>query len=180
VKTPHPAAALDGRGAEEQRPARPVHLLPRHLRGPEQLAANTPNVSFKLLAEVDCTGQSQGVIVAQGSRFGGYSLSVKDGTLTYVYNFLGIPPEQRISTPAPRSGRHIVGVEFTRDRLGDHYEPIGTARLYVDDDVMAEQEIRTIAAFYALCGEGLCIGYDGGDDAYIDVERHFAAAMARD
>jgi hypothetical protein len=58
----------------------------------------------------------------------------------------------------------------------------------------------------SLCGEGLCIGYDGGDavsadygppfqftngtiikvvfdvadDAYIDVERHLAAAMARD
>ena len=59
---------------------------------------------------------------------------------------------------------------------------------------------------FALCGEGLCIGYDSGDavsseykpkfaftggaivkvifdvadDAYVDVERHFAAAMARD
>jgi arylsulfatase len=59
---------------------------------------------------------------------------------------------------------------------------------------------------FALCGEGLCIGYDGGDavsseyspkfefangtihkvvfdvadDAYIDVERHLAAAIARD
>jgi arylsulfatase A-like enzyme len=173
---------------------------------PEQLAANTHNVSFKILADVDFTGQSQGVIVAQGSRFGGYSLFVKDGTLTYVYNFLGIPPEQRISAPAPVSGRHIVGVEFTKDRVGDHYEPIGTAKLHVDDEVLAEQEIRTIAAFYALCGEGLCVGYDGGDavssaytpkfewaggqihkvvydvadDAYIDVEAHLAAAMARD
>jgi arylsulfatase len=59
---------------------------------------------------------------------------------------------------------------------------------------------------FALCGEGLCIGYDGGDavsseyrptfeftggsivkvvfgladDAYVDVERELAAAMARD
>jgi len=64
----------------------------------------------------------------------------------------------------------------------------------------------TIVAFYALCGEGLCIGYDGGDavssayapkfewsggeivkvvfdvadDAYIDIESHLAAAVARD
>jgi arylsulfatase len=71
---------------------------------------------------------------------------------------------------------------------------------------VAEEEIRTIAAFYALCGEGLCIGYDSGDavsslysptfeftggeivkvvfdvadDAYVDVERQLAAAMARD
>ena len=60
---------------------------------------------------------------------------------------------------------------------------------------------------FSLCGEGLCIGYDCGDavsaastsrsssspaativkvvfdvadDAYVDVERHLAAAMARD
>jgi hypothetical protein len=173
---------------------------------PEQLAANTHNVSFKILAEVEFTGDSEGVIVAQGSRFGGYSLFVKGGTLTYAFNFLGIPPEQRLSAPAPRSGRHIVGVEFAKDRTGDHYEPIGTAKLYVDDEVVAEDEIRTIAAFYALCGEGLCIGYDAGDavsseykpkfewsggeivkvvfdvadDAYVDVEQHMAAAMARD
>ena len=58
------------------------------------LAANTHG-SFKILAEVDFSGDSQGVIVAQGSRFGGYSLFVKDGTIAHVYNFLGIPPEER-------------------------------------------------------------------------------------
>jgi arylsulfatase len=173
---------------------------------PEQLAANTHNVSFKILAEVEFTGTSQGVICAQGSRFGGLSLLVKDGTLHFVLNFLGIPPEQRLSAPMPAPGRHIVGVEFTKDRVGDHYEPIGTAKLHIDDEVVAVEEIRTIAAFYALCGEGLCIGYDSGDavsslyapkfewsggeivkvvfdvadDSYVDVEQVMAAAMARD
>jgi hypothetical protein len=33
------------------------------------------------------------VIFAQGSRFGGCSLFVKDGKLIYVDNFLGIPPD---------------------------------------------------------------------------------------
>jgi hypothetical protein len=152
------------------------------------------------------TGDSQGVIVAQGSRFGGFSLFVKDGKLQYVYNFLGIPPEQRIVADAPTSGTHVVGVEFTKERAGEHHEPHGPLRLYVDDEVVAEDEIRTVASRYALCGEGLCIGYDGGDavsseytsrfeftggtivkvvfdvgdDAYIDVEQHLAAAMARD
>ena len=82
----------------------------------------------------------------------------------------------------------------------------GTATLFIGDTAVAKQEIRTIAAFYALCGEGLCIGYDSGDavssaytsrfewsggeiikvvfdvadDAYVDVERQLAAAMARD
>jgi hypothetical protein len=173
---------------------------------PEHSAANTHAVSFKILAEVEFTEASQGVIVAQGSRFGGYSLFVKDGTLTYVYNFIGIPPETRVSAPAPRSGRHIVGVEFTKERIGERRESHGPLKLYIDEQVVAEQQIRTMTGLYALTGEGLCVGYDGGDavssaytpkfewaggqihkvvydvadDAYIDVERHLAAALARD
>ena len=39
---------------------------------------------------------TEGVIFAQGSRFGGHSLFVKDGKISYVFNFLGIPPEQQV------------------------------------------------------------------------------------
>jgi arylsulfatase A-like enzyme len=173
---------------------------------PERSAANVHAVSYKALAEVDFTDASQGVIFAAGSRFGGHSLFVKDGTLTYAYNFLGIPPETRVSAPAPRTGTHVVGVEFTKERMGEHHESHGPLKLYIDDEVVAEQEIRTMTGHFTLCGEGLCIGYDGGDavsseytpkfefsggrvvkvvfdvadDAYVDVERHMAAAMARD
>jgi hypothetical protein len=146
------------------------------------------------------------VIVAQGSRFGGYSLFVKGAKLFYVYNFLGIPPEQKLVANAPTSGTHVVGVEFTKERVGDNHEPIGTLELYVDDELVASDEIRTVVSRYSLCGEGLCIGYDGGDavsseytpkfefaggrivkvvfdvadDAYVDVEHELAAAIARD
>ena len=37
------------------------------------------------------------------------------------------------------------------------------ATLYVDDKVVAEEQIRTQTGHFSLCGEGLCIGYDGGD-----------------
>ena len=83
---------------------------------PQASSANTINVSYKILAEVEFTRESEGVIVAQGSRFGGYTLFVKDGKLTYVYNFLGIPPEQTLAVDAPSPGSHIVGVEFTKER----------------------------------------------------------------
>ena len=173
---------------------------------PEASAANTHGVSFKILAEVEFTESSAGVIVAQGSRFGAYSLFVKGGRLHYVMNFLGIPPEQKVVADAPTSGTHVVGVEFTKERTGERHESYGPLKIYVDDDVVAEDEIRTQPSRYALCGEGLCIGYDGGDavsaeyrpkfeftggrivkvvfdvadDAYMDVERELAAAMARD
>jgi hypothetical protein len=49
-------------------------------------------------------------------------------------------------------------------------------RLHVDGQVVAEGEFRTIASRYSLCGEGLCVGYDG----YVDLERELHAAVARD
>jgi hypothetical protein len=96
---------------------------------PQASAANTLNVSYRILAEVEFTEDSQGVIVAQGSRFGGYSLFVKDGKLTYVYNFLGIPPEQKIVADAPTSGIHVIGVDFTKERAGEYHEPHGPMKL---------------------------------------------------
>jgi hypothetical protein len=49
---------------------------------------------------------TQGVIFLQGSRFGRYSLFVRGGKLTYVYNFLGTSG-QKVVADAPTSGTHI-------------------------------------------------------------------------
>ncbi len=175
---------------------------------PEHSAANTHGVSYRILADVEFTPETEGVIFAHGSRFGGHALFVRHGKLFYVYNFLGIAPEQRLVTDAPTGGRHVVGVEFTKDRSGDYHESYGPLKLYVDEQTAAEQEIRTMTFHFAITGEGLCIGYDSGDvvseayrdrgrfpftggsigsvvftsggDLYLDLERHLAAAMARD
>lgn len=173
---------------------------------PERSAANTHGVSFKALAQVEFTSQTQGILFAQGSRFGGHALYVKDGKLHYVYNFLGIPPEQRLVGDAPSDGTHVVGIDFAKERRGDHGESYGSMKLYIDEDVVDEREFRTMSGHFAITGEGLCIGYDAGDkvtddypsppefaggtlvkvifdvadDAYVDAERHLAAAMWRD
>jgi arylsulfatase len=48
-----------------------------------------------LIANVEITDpNAAGVIFAHGSRLGGHALFIKDHKLHYVYNFLGIPPEQ--------------------------------------------------------------------------------------
>src|SRR6185436_8571869 len=130
---------------------------------PEASAARTLGVSFKILAEVEFTKTSQGVIVSQGSRFGGYTMFLKDGQLTFVYNFLGIPPEQKLSSPAPTSGRHVVGVEFKKTSIGTNHETIGAMTLYVDDKAVGSRDFRTQSGHYALAGEGLAVGYDSGD-----------------
>ncbi len=170
---------------------------------PERSAANTHAVSYKVMAEIDVTKDANGVIFAHGSRFGGHALFIRDGKITYCYNFLGIPPEQRVTAAAPTSGKHVVGVEFTKNRMGEYHESHGPLKLYVDDKVVAEGKIRTMTEHFSLCGEGLCVGYDsadpvsseyglkshftGGtiqkvvfdvaDDAYVDVERHMQAVL---
>jgi arylsulfatase len=146
------------------------------------------------------------VIVSQGSRFGGYTLFVKHGQLTFVYNFLGIPPEQKLTCSAPTSGKHVVGVEFKKKSISKKNEALGTMTLYVDDQAAGSADFRTQSGHYALAGEGLAIGYDSGDrvsaeysskfafnggqiikvvydiadDVYVDMERELAAALARD
>jgi arylsulfatase len=103
-------------------------------------------------------------------------------------------------------GKHIVGVEFLKQGQGANGESTGTMKLYVDDMPMGETPMRTMTGRYSLCGEGLCIGYDGGDavsseyrprfafaggrvikvtfdsaeEGYVDVERELAEAFARD
>ena len=173
---------------------------------PEATAPRTLGSSFKALAEVEFTGDSKGVIFAQGSRFGGYSLFVKGGKLMFVYNFLGVPPEQRLTCDAPPLGKHIVGVEFTKESVSEKLEVWGQMKLFVDDKVAGEGKFRIQSGHYALCGEGLSIGIDSGDsvsseykptfefsggrvikvvfdvakDTYVNVEKAMAASMARD
>ena len=104
------------------------------------------------------------VIFAHSSRFGGHSLFIKDNKLTYVYNFLGIPSEQRfVSAEAFKPGKYTLGVEFIREKAGEYGESHGTAKLYINEKVVAEGPIRTQTGKFTLCGDGLCIGRDSAD-----------------
>jgi len=167
---------------------------------------NVRGRSYKILADVEVTKGTEGVIFAHGSRFGGHTLFIKDGMLHYVYNFLGIKPEQTFVSKKLEPGNRTLGVEFIREGTGEHGESTGTAKLYVDDQVVAEGPMRAQVGKFTLSGDGLCVGFDSadpvsrsyppgfpftggrilgvgvdvGDDVYLDLEREAAAAFARD
>jgi arylsulfatase len=173
---------------------------------PESTAVNIRGRSYKILADVELTDESEGVIFAHGSRFGGHTLFVKDAKLHYVYNFLGIKPEQTFVSGPLESGKHTVGMEFIKEGAGEHMESLGTTKLWVDEAVVAEGPMRAQIGPFTLCGDGLCVGYDSADpvsrsyppgfpfkngailgvavdtgaDQYLDLEREAAAAFARD
>ncbi len=71
---------------------------------PESVAPNIRNRSYTIAAELRIeTPEAGGVLIAQGARFGGHALYVKDGKLKYVYNWAG-ELEQIWSSP-PRISR---------------------------------------------------------------------------
>ena len=119
--------------------------------------------SYKILADVEVGADCSGVIFAHGSRFGGHALFIADRKLHYVYNFLGIPPEQKFVSPELKPGKYTLGMEFTREKAGPSRESIGTTKLYVNDKVVAEGPMRAQVGKFTLSGDGLCIGYDSGD-----------------
>ncbi|SDK91956.1 arylsulfatase [Nocardioides sp. YR527] len=173
---------------------------------PEGVAVNVRGRSYKIIADVDISEGAEGVIFAHGSRFGGHALFIKDDKLHYVYNFLGIPPEQTFVSEPLTPGPHALGMEFVREGAGPNKESVGTTNLYVDDQIVATGKMRAQVGKFTLCGDGLCVGFDsadavsrsyrapftftGGkilgvavdvsDESYLDLETEALAALARD
>ena len=131
---------------------------------PESVAVNVRGRSFKILADVEITDPDcSGVIFAHGSRFGGHALFIKDKKLYYVYNFLGIKPEQQFISGELKPGKYTLGMEFTREGMGKFHESLGQTKLYVNETIVAEGPMRAQVGKFTLCGDGLCIGYDSAD-----------------
>lgn len=149
----------------EEAPRERYVYYPHTAPVPEGVAVNVRGRSYKILADVVITdANASGVIFAHGSRFGGHALFIKNKKLYYVYNFLGIQPEQKfVSSMALKPGKYTLGMEFIREKTGEHGEQIGTMKLYINDKVVAEGPMKTQPGKFTLSGDGLCVGFDSGD-----------------
>jgi arylsulfatase A-like enzyme len=161
-----PAVEQAGTPRPQSEPPRDRYLYyPDTAPVPEGVAVSIRGRSYKIAANVDVKPEAQGVIFAHGSRFGGHTMFLRDGRLHYVYNFLGIKPEQDFVSSVPLSpGKHTVGMEFTRERAGQYGESLGTTVLYVDGKEVAKGPMKAQIGKFTLAGDGLCVGYDSGDN----------------
>jgi arylsulfatase len=91
-------------------------------------------------------------------------LFIKDGRLHYVYNFLGIKPEQDFVSGPLTPGKHALGMEFKREKAGEYGESLGTTTLFVDGKPVTSGPMRAQVGKFTLAGDGLCVGYDSGDN----------------
>jgi arylsulfatase len=93
---------------------------------------NIKNTSFEIVADIETADKPvNGVIVAQGGRFGGWSLYVADGKPTFTYNYLGIDVYTATATQKLPKGKSTVKMDFAyggKKKLGAG----GTATLYIN------------------------------------------------
>jgi arylsulfatase A-like enzyme len=141
---------------------------------PESVAAKTQGRSYNITAEVTVEDKkAAGVLFAQGGRFGGHSLYIKDGRLHYVYNWLG-ESEQKVSSGKNiAAGKHTFGARFEKQGT-DGPSATGTVTLLIDNEVVGSADIKTQPAYFSLVGEGLTVGRDSGQAVSSDYQPPFA------
>ncbi|MET3650640.1 arylsulfatase [Dyella japonica] len=125
----------------------------------ENTFINTKNRSFTITADLDIPkGGAKGVILAQGGRFGGWSLYLKDGRPTYCYNFLGLHQYVISSPKALSAGKVTVRMEFAYD--GGGLGKGGVATLFVNGSKVASGRIEQTQPFAFSADETAGVGED--------------------
>ena len=122
---------------------------------------NVLNRSFRITAEVEVDGSgSDGVLLAFGGRFGGYSLYVKQGKPEFGYNLLAREQFYVTSSEPLAAGQNTVVLDFAYD--GGKPGAGGLATLSVGGRKLGEARIPHTAPVTLAMNEGLDVGRDLG------------------
>jgi len=131
---------------------------------------NIYNRSYSISADLDvprntcfvwwCVG-TDGVIVANGSFLGGFSLYVMGGRLRYTYSFQGLKLDTIVASEPLPTGKVRVGYDFTADTPGKMATG-GTGRLFVNGAQVAEGRIENTVPLRFSGYAGMDIGRDNG------------------
>ena len=125
----------------------------------ENTFMNVKNRSKTITAELNIPkGGANGVILAQGGRFGGWSLYMKDGKPVYTYNYLGLERFSVASTRAVPAGEAKVVLDFVYD--GGGLGKGGMATLSVNGKTVAEGRIEKTQPLIFSADETADVGLD--------------------
>jgi len=126
----------------------------------ENTFLNIKNRSKTITAEIEIPEgtEANGTLIAQGGRFGGWSLYVKDGIPGYHYNYLAMQQISIVGTEKLPAGKHNIRFEFAYD--GGGYGKGGTGTLFVNDRKVAEGKIDQTQAMVFSADETADVGID--------------------
>jgi arylsulfatase A-like enzyme len=127
----------------------------------ENAFINVKNRSFGITAEVEIPKKSaNGVIVAQGGRFGGWSLWLKDGRPVFTYNWLGVERYDVAGKQSIPAGKATIRFEFSYD--GGKPGSGGMGRVFVNGARVAQARIERTHSNMFSADEGSDVGMDEG------------------
>jgi arylsulfatase len=125
----------------------------------ENAFINVKGVPHTVTAEIVVPdAKTEGVIIAQAGKFGGWSLYMKDGRIVHDYNFFGLD-HTKVASEAPlASGAHTIEYQFVPDEAKPGTG--GKSILKVDGAVIAEGHIPKTQPFAFSADEGVDVGSD--------------------
>jgi Sulfatase len=137
-------------------------LFPGMKRLSEGSVIDIKNRSFSVTAAIDtpADGPANGVIIAQGGRFGGWAFYLKQGRAKFVYNVLGMQEFITGATADLGPGRHQVRAEFGYD--GGGLAKGGTVTLYYDGASVGTGRVDVTQPLIFSADETTDIGNDYG------------------
>jgi arylsulfatase A-like enzyme len=125
----------------------------------ENSMINTKNKSHAVTAELTVPdGRTNGVIIAQGGAFAGWSLYVKDGRPKYCHNLFGIQRFHIEGDTEIPVGMHQVRMEFAYD--GGGLGKGGTVSLYLDGERIGEGRVDATVPMLFSADETCDVGSD--------------------
>ena len=127
----------------------------------ENSVVSIKNTSFSVTADVDVPESgAEGVLIAQGGRFGGWALYAKDGTAKFVYNVLGIHEFSTVADEPVPSGHVQIRMEFAYD--GGGLAKGGDVTLFYDDRPVGRGRVEATQPMVFSADETTDIGYESG------------------
>jgi arylsulfatase A-like enzyme len=140
----------------------------------ENSVLNLKNKSHSVTAEIDVPeGGANGVMVAQGGAFAGWSLYLHEGKPKYCHNLAGLMRFYVEGDQVVPPGNHQVRMEFAYD--GGGLAKGGTAALFIDGKPVGDGRINaTVPMIYS--GDETC---DIGSDSGTPVSEDYAGESSR-
>ena len=137
-------------------------LFPGMKRLSEGSVIDIKNRSFTVTAAIDAPDQrpASGVLIAQGGRFGGWALFMKQGRAKFVYNVLGMQEFITEATEELTPGSHQVRAEFAYD--GGGLAKGGDVTLYYDGRAVGTGRVAVTQPLIFSGDETTDIGNDYG------------------
>jgi arylsulfatase len=125
----------------------------------EDAVLSLKNRSHAIVAEVELERAGAScVVAAQGGRFGGWSLYLREGRLAYCHNVVGLEVHHVRSDVSLAPGRHWLTMAFHYD--GEGVGNGGQVRLLVDGEVIGEGQIGSTVPFLYSFNSKFTIGRD--------------------